>query len=90
MTDNFDFDQILEILKDLVVIKKNMKAAIPVLTWKYLLFEWNDSDEEIDRAVRLTNEIGLDNITFGLVGFPSPSKRFVRNSDAWNKLKAYK
>jgi pyruvate-formate lyase-activating enzyme len=89
MTDRFDFHLMLDILKDLVAIKAEKSADIPVLTWKYLLFEWNDSDEEIDRAIRLKNEIGLDNIMFDLVGFPSPSKRFSRNSGAWKKLKSY-
>ena len=89
MTNRFDFHLMLDILKDLVAIKTEKNTDIPVLTWKYLLFEWNDSDEEIDRAVSLKNEIGLDNIMFDLVGFPSPSKRFTRDNDEWKKLTSY-
>ena len=87
MTRRFDFDLVIEILKDLVTIKTEMALDKPVLIWKYLLFEWNDSDTEINRAIELTREIGLDNIIFDLVSYPSPSKRFTRDSDNWKKLR---
>ena len=86
MTEKFDFNLMVEILKVLVEIKTKVGAHQPMLTWKYLLFEWNDSDTEIKRAKELTREIGLDNITFDLVGYPSPSKRFTWGSEAWQRL----
>lgn len=84
MTKVFRFDNMLEILKDLSSIKKEHGKEQPVLEWKYLLFEWNDSDEEIAKAIALVEEIGLDSIVFVLPGYPSPSKRF---KDAPEKIK---
>ena len=86
MTKRFDFNLIIEILKDMVSIKRQLGLDKPKLVWKYLLFEWNDSDEEIKRAKTITKEIGINSITFDLVGFPSPSKRYTRNSENWNNL----
>ena len=86
MTKKFKFMDILEILKDMMAIKKELGVKKPILHWKYLLFEWNDSDEEINRARSLSNEIGLDGILFSLVGYPSPSKRFTQNSKEWDQL----
>ena len=82
----FDFKKILMILKDLVSIKRELGLIHPRLIWKYLLFSWNDSDEEIERAIALSREIGLDGIIFDTVGFPSPSLRFTPGSDALKQL----
>ncbi|MCK5232629.1 MAG: hypothetical protein KAR13_20305 [Desulfobulbaceae bacterium] len=86
MTEKFDFEAILNILKDLVKIKQELNAQKPKLIWKYLLFEWNDSDEEIDKARNLSDNLGLGPLLFDFVGFPSPSKRFTRESKEWQQL----
>jgi hypothetical protein len=86
MTPKFKFQRLLDILRDLVTIRSVSALKKPLLIWKYLLFEWNDSDAEIDRARRLSKEIGLDGLQFCLVGYPSPSKRFTPNSPEWKKL----
>jgi hypothetical protein len=88
MTPRFRFQKIIDILKDLVAIRAKLNLKKPLLFWKYLLFEWNDSDEEIRRARRLSKEIGLDGLQFCLVGYPSPSKRFTANSPEWKNLQA--
>jgi molybdenum cofactor biosynthesis enzyme MoaA len=47
--------------------------------WKYILFEWNDSDEEIREAARLAEELEVD-LRFCLTHSPGRSVRF-RNLD---------
>ena len=39
-------------------------ADIPFLNWRYILFKWNDSDEEMNEARRLAKEqqIGVDRL----------------------------
>ncbi|MGE4505239.1 MAG: radical SAM protein [Desulfovibrionaceae bacterium] len=75
MTDHFRFDLTMEILRDLVALRRELGAHTE-LYWKYLLFTWNDTDEDMDRAVALAREIGLDKVQFTLPGYPSPSRRF--------------
>jgi hypothetical protein len=43
--------------------------------WKYILFEWNDSDEEIREAARLAEELEVD-LRFCLTHTPGRSARF--------------
>ncbi|MBW2056254.1 MAG: radical SAM protein [Deltaproteobacteria bacterium] len=86
MTRKFSFEKVLDTLKDLAAIKHELGFSKPRLFWKYLLFEWNDSDEEITRARTLSREIGLEGVIFGLVGFPAPSRRFTRHSEEWKRL----
>jgi MoaA/NifB/PqqE/SkfB family radical SAM enzyme len=52
----------------------NMKALVdyrnargltrPFIEWKYLLFNWNDKRETIERAIELAKEAGVDCISF--------------------------
>ncbi|WP_460138830.1 radical SAM protein [Salidesulfovibrio brasiliensis] len=86
MTKVFNFEKVMEILKDLVALKKEYNAAQPILEWKYLLFEWNDNDEEISKATTLAQQLGLDSILFFVPGYPSPSKRFMNNPEQLAKL----
>lgn len=86
MTRAFQFDRVMKILMDLAAIKKQLGREKPELIWKYILFEWNDSDEEIGNAKQLATEIGIDTILFQLTTAPSPSKRYTADSDDWRKL----
>src|ERR1035438_7756028 len=44
--------------------------------WKYILFEWNDSDEEMRHAASLATELECD-LQFVLTHTPGRSRRFV-------------
>ena len=46
--------------------------------WKYILFEWNDSDEEMQHAASLAKELECD-LLFVLTHSPGRSKRFSDN-----------
>ena len=86
MTKAFHFDRVMEILTDLVRIRGELGRESPELIWKYILFKWNDSDEEIGKAKELAETIGIDTVLFQLTTSPSPSKRFTANSDDWKIL----
>lgn len=86
MTGKFRFGDILEILRDLAIIRRELNLTKPELVWKYVLFEWNDTDEHILRAKYLAREVGVDSILFTLTNGPSPSKRFTSESDDWKRL----
>ena len=75
MSDAFDFEKVVNIVRELVAMRDRLGTSTEFI-WKYLLFEWNDSDEELARAVRLAREIGVDTMHFTLPGYPSPSRRF--------------
>lgn len=72
---NGQLDKVLGLMRDL----RDARATIPSSTrvvWKYILFEWNDSDREIREAARLAAEMGVD-LSFCLTHTPGRSQRFA-------------
>jgi len=62
----------------------NTRGRVEII-WQYILFEWNDSDEEIARAKQLANEIGVP-INWILTHTPGASKRYLPGSAAFDSL----
>jgi hypothetical protein len=54
--------------------RRRFRSCLQV-DWKYILFEWNDSDEEIAQASRLAHTFDVS-LTFVLTHTPGRSKRF--------------
>ena len=49
--------------------------------WQYILFEWNDTDEELEEARRLAAEIGVP-LKWVFTHTPGASRRFTDGSEA--------
>jgi MoaA/NifB/PqqE/SkfB family radical SAM enzyme len=62
--------------------KRTSGRDLPFLNWRYILFKWNDSDEEMNRARELAAEIGVDRLCWELTDHPETaySRRFVPGS----------
>ena len=45
------------------------------IEWKYILFEWNDTDEEMLEAYQIANDIGIE-LSFCLTPWEGKSLRF--------------
>ena len=45
------------------------------IEWKYILFEWNDSDEEMREAYELAQALGIE-LGFSLTPYWGKSQRF--------------
>jgi hypothetical protein len=48
----------------------------PHVTWRYILFNWNDSFAEIDHAINLSREIGVDEFRLALTSTPAGAQSF--------------
>jgi hypothetical protein len=59
--------------------KRRGGRDLPFLNWRYILFTWNDSDEEMALARRMAAEIGVDRLTWEITDHPedSFSRRFA-------------
>ena len=51
-----------------VRLRRELGQERPFLIWRYILFPWNDSPEEMDLARQLAREIGVDHLTWHLNG----------------------
>jgi MoaA/NifB/PqqE/SkfB family radical SAM enzyme len=78
-----EFDAAIANLRAMVDEKASSKRDVPQLNWRYILFTWNDSDQEMDRARRLASEIGVDRLCWEITDHPedSFSRRFVKGSE---------
>ncbi len=62
--------------------KRKSGRDLPYLNWRYILFKWNDSDEEMREARRRAVEIGVDRLCWEITDHPEDafSRRFVAGS----------
>jgi len=58
------FPKAYENMKALVAYRDARGLTQPILEWKYLLFNWNDHSQTIDRAIELAKAAKVDAISF--------------------------
>jgi hypothetical protein len=86
------FELAIRNLRAMVDEKRTSARDLPFLNWRYILFNWNDSDEEMDLARRMATEIGVDRLCWELTDHPEGafSQRFVPGSSElagiWNEV----
>jgi hypothetical protein len=76
------FEVALANLRAMVDEKRRSGRDVPFLNWRYILFEWNDSDAEMAHARKLASEIGVDRLSWEVTDHPESaySRRFVPGS----------
>ena len=76
------FEVALANLRAMADEKRKAGRDLPFLNWRYILFTWNDSDEEMALARRLADEIGVDRLCWEMTDHPETaySRRFVPGS----------
>jgi hypothetical protein len=59
--------------------KRTSGRDVPHLNWRYILFNWNDNDEEMEKARRIAAEAGVDRLCWEITDHPedSYSRRFA-------------
>lgn len=83
-----DFNKLMKILKRLVEIKQELKSDSPFINWRYILFRWNDSDEEMNLARAMARELGIDRLCWEITDHPenSASERFVPGRPEYDRI----
>ena len=84
-----DFDKAIRTLQMMTDEKRAAKFDVPVLNWRYILFRWNDSDEEMNRARALAADIGVDRLCWEITDHPEDafSRRFQRDTHAYESIR---
>jgi len=77
-----DFDKAIANLRAMADEKRAGSRDLPFLNWRYILFKWNDGDEDMHLARRIAADIGVDRLCWELTDHPedSFSRRFVSGS----------
>jgi MoaA/NifB/PqqE/SkfB family radical SAM enzyme len=63
---NGRFDRVVEAMTRIARMKDEQGLSRPLLVWRYILFSWNDSQEEMDLARKLSREAGVDHLAWHL------------------------
>ena len=58
------------------------QKRVPFVEWKYILFTYNDSDEELVAAQQKAEELGIDSLWFVLTFTPEYSRRYTMQNFA--------
>jgi hypothetical protein len=58
------FSRVYDNMKNLIRFRNNAQAERPTIEWKYVLFNWNDRPEQVQRAIELARVAGVDCISF--------------------------
>jgi MoaA/NifB/PqqE/SkfB family radical SAM enzyme len=83
------FDLATANLRAMADEKARAGRDVPQLNWRYILFNWNDSDEEMEKARRLATEFGVDRLTWEITDHPedSFSRRFAPGTSDFDRIK---
>jgi MoaA/NifB/PqqE/SkfB family radical SAM enzyme len=58
------FEKAHAAMRDMVAYRNARGLELPILEWKYLLFNWNDHPEHIARAIEMAKAIKIDILSF--------------------------
>jgi len=72
-----DFQKAYENMAGLVRERNSQAADRPRVVWQYILFKWNDSDEEIKKAQKLAEKAEVDELYWLLTHSRGASDRFL-------------
>jgi hypothetical protein len=82
-------DVALRNLRAMVDEKRRSGLDLPYLNWRYILFTWNDSDEEMALARQLAQDIGVDRLCWEITDHPENafSRRFAHGSSGFDAIR---
>jgi Radical SAM superfamily/Iron-sulfur cluster-binding domain len=83
------FDLAIRTLHTMAAEKRRSGRDLPFLNWRYILFVWNDSDEEMNRARALAADIGVDRLCWEMTDHPEHaySRRFLPGLPALQSIR---
>ncbi len=81
----------LQGLQNICEFKARHGTTKPKVVWRYLLFRWNDSEQEIDAAIALSKLYGVNQFCLYLTHIPAggSSYRLAPGSPLYDKYRNY-
>jgi MoaA/NifB/PqqE/SkfB family radical SAM enzyme len=83
------FDVAIANLRAMTDEKAKSGRDVPQINWRYILFTWNDSEAEMERARRMAADLGVDRLCWEITDHPEEafSRRFAPGSEALAAIK---
>jgi len=74
--------RVLGNMQGMLNYRKERRKRKPKIIWQYILFEWNDSEEEIQSAKEMAVDMEVDVLLWVLTHTDGASQRFTVDSGA--------
>lgn len=83
-----DFDKIVKIMSEFVEERNTAGKEIPFINWRYILFNWNDSRQIMNKAKKIAERIGVDRFTWEITDHPpeAKSEKYQIGLPEWKKI----
>jgi hypothetical protein len=83
------FDVAIRNLRVMAQEKRRARRDVPHLNWRYILFKWNDSDVEMNRAREIAADIGVDRLSWEITDHPEHafSRRFLPGTPDFESIR---
>jgi hypothetical protein len=83
------FDKAMATMRAVADEKALSGRDVPQINWRYILFTWNDSDEEMALARRMAAEAGIDRLCWEITDHPEEafSRRFAHGTSAYQAIR---
>jgi len=77
------FEKSTAMMRAAIDEKRRLGRDLPVINWRYILFNWNDGDREMRLARRLAAEWGVDRLCWEITDHPEHaySRRFAPGTE---------
>ncbi len=84
-----DFEKAIRYLGAATAEKRAAGRDVPFINWRYILFNHNDTDEEMTRAREMATAMGVDRLSWELTDHPENmfSRRFMPGTEAHAAIK---
>jgi sulfatase maturation enzyme AslB (radical SAM superfamily) len=82
------FGRALGNMKLMVDMRNERGRMFPFVNWRYILFKWNSSDEQMQRAREMASEIGVNKLVWEITDHPEAAKseKYQIGTEAWKKI----
>jgi len=83
-----DFDKAIRNLAALTDEKRKNGFDVPFVNWRYILFNHNDSDAEMELARQMAADVGVDRLSWEITDHPENmfSRRFVPGTPEFERI----
>ena len=83
-----NFDKVFNNMKTFVRMRNRLGKEYPLINWRYILFNWNDSEAAMNKARRLAKKIGVDKLVWEITDHPEEAKseKYQIGTPAWEEV----
>ncbi|HPQ40798.1 MAG TPA: radical SAM protein [bacterium] len=86
-----NLEKVLNNVARMTEYRNRRRLDRPYICWRYILFHWNDSDAEMEKALQTARDIGVDQFVWLLNGADPAfgSRRFVPGTPEYETIAPY-